>query len=624
MVRKQLIAERPSPLNFRSLWGLLFVVSLVWSLRSAGVLQGDLINEGGWTLVWRFLVAATHPDLSPELLQLTLESTLKTLAFAVCGTFFCILIGLVGGVLSSEVWWQSVSGISRDVPPERLYESVETFHRNVCRSQAPWVVVRAVLAIPRAIHELIWGLFFVNIFGLDPLVAVLAIAIPFGAITAKVFSEILDETPRQPLMALLNSGVPPLNAFSYSLIPQAFLNLLSYAFYRFECSIRSAAVLGIIGAGGLGYQIFLSLQSLRYEQVWTLLIALLVLSGVTDFWSAMLRRRLGAPSRLDLNVLNLRERKKRLSQGDPVVKASLLGGIVLLIFSFWYVQADFSKLWAPRTAQLLAGMVRDIFPPDSSQLSQLFTLSLQTLAMSILAMAGAGLGGIVFSFPAAHNFLLPGGIFDAGSRSPQPPLSRGANRWEPPFITGAHTIAERDVSVAGRSPVRRARGDLNRWWGTVVLVFTRFLLLFARAVPEPIWALLFLFVLFPGILPGAIALGLHNFGILGRLMAEVIENLDERPLRSLKALGATRPQVFLYGVLPLTLPRFIAYILYRWEVCIRATVIVGLVGAGGLGRLLTEQLSSFDYKGMLTTLIVFLGLTFLVDLISASVRKTLR
>jgi phosphonate transport system permease protein len=157
-----------------------------------------------------------------------------------------------------------------------------------------------------------------------------------------------------------------------------------------------------------------------------------------------------------------------------------------------------------------------------------------------------------------------------------------------------------------------------------VLIFTRFLLLFVRAVPEPIWALIFLFVLFPGILPGAIALALHNLGILGRLMAEVTENLDERPLRSLKGLGATAPQVFLYGVLPLTLPRYIAYILYRWEVCIRATVIVGLVGAGGLGRLLTEQLSSFDYKGVLTTLIVFLALTFLVDLISAEVRRTLR
>ncbi len=463
----------------------------------------------------------------------------------------------------------------------------------------------SLLAVPRAIHELIWGLFFVNIFGLDPLVAILAIAIPFGAITAKVFSEILDETPRQPLMALLNSGVSPLSAFAYSLIPQAFLNLLSYSFYRFECSIRSAAVLGIIGAGGLGYQMLLSLQSLRYEQMWTFLIALVVLSGSTDFWSSLLRHRLGAPSRLDLNVLNLKKRRKSTSQTDPIVKGSLLGVVILLLFSFWYVQADFSKLWAPRTVQLLAGVIHDAFPPDGSQLSQLFTLSVQTLAMSILAMAGAGFGGILLSFLAANNFLLSGGILDSSNRSPQPPLLRGAKRWLLPLLRGA-------------------RGDLNRWWRTGVVVFTRFVLLFVRAVPEPIWALIFLFVLFPGILPGAIALCLHNLGILGRLMAEVTENLDDRPLRSLKALGATDSQIFLYGVLPLTLPRFVAYILYRWEVCIRATVIVGLVGAGGLGRLLTEQLSSFDYKGVLTTLIVFIGLTFLVDLISASVRRTLR
>ncbi|MBD1840793.1 ABC transporter permease subunit [Coleofasciculus sp. FACHB-501] len=571
---------------------MLCVASLIWSLHVAGVFQGNLINSGGWNLVWRFLVAAFSPDLSPEFLQLTLDSTLKTLAYAVCGTFFSVLIGLVGGVFSSEIWWQSVSN-------SKLNTQTRSRASLQLKIQPPWVMIRGVLAIPRAIHELIWGLFFLNIFGLDPLVAVLAIAIPFGAITAKVFSEILDETPRQPLIALLNSGVPPLNAFAYSLIPQAFLNLFSYAFYRFECSIRSAAVLGIIGAGGLGYQILLSLQSLRYEQMWTFLIALILLNGATDFWSALLRRRLGAPSRLDLNVLNLQGRKQRFYQKDPVVQVSFLGGIVLVIFSFWYVQADFSKLWAPRTAQLLAGVFQDVFPPDGSQVSQLFTLSAQTLAMSILAMAGAGLGGILLSFPAANNFLLPGGILDTGRRSSKPPSSRGTAALIPPFL----------------------RGDLR---ATAVLIFTRFLLLFARAVPEPIWALIFLFVLFPGILPGAIALGLHNLGILGRLMAEVTENLDERPLRSLKALGASGSQVFLYGVLPRTLPRFIAYILYRWEVCTRATVIVGLVGAGGLGRLLAEQLSSFDYKGLLTTLIVFLALTFIVDMISASVRRTLR
>ncbi|MFB8788357.1 MAG: ABC transporter permease subunit [Potamolinea sp.] len=565
------LPKRPSLFNWRTLWGLIFVAAFIWSLHTAGLFQGDLVNTGGWTLVWRFLVAATHPDLSPQLLKLTLEATLKTLAYAVCGTFFSVLIGLVGGVLSSQVWWESVITHT---------------------SQSPWLLVRAILAIPRAIHELIWGLFFVNIFGLDPLVAILAIAIPFGAITAKVFSEILDETPRKPLMALLGSGVSPLNAFAYSLIPQAFLNLLSYSFYRFECSIRSAAVLGIIGAGGLGYQMLLSLQSLRYEEMWTFLIALVGLSGLTDFWSAMLRRRLGAPSRLDLNVLNLKKRNRLPSQADPVVKASFLGAVVLLIFSFWYIQADFSKLWSPRTAKLLAGVIQSTFPPDLGQMSDLLTLSAQTLALSILAMTVAGIGGILLSFPAAQNFLLPGGILDTGnSRPPQPPLLRKV---------------------------------ITPYWGTFVLVFTRFLLLFTRAVPEPIWALIFLFVLFPGILPGAIALGLHNLGILGRLMAEVTENLDERPMRSLKALGATGPQVFLYAVLPRTLPRFVAYILYRWEVCIRSTVIVGLVGAGGLGRLLTEQLSNFDYKGLVTTLIVFISLTFLVDLISASVRKSLR
>ena len=156
-----------------------------------------------------------------------------------------------------------------------------------------------------------------------------------------------------------------------------------------------------------------------------------------------------------------------------------------------------------------------------------------------------------------------------------------------------------------------------------VSLLTRAFLLVVRTIPAPIWALILLYVFFPGILPGALALGLYTLGILGRLMAEVIENLDDRPLRALAAQGASPPQVFLYGVLPSTMPGFASYIIYRWEVCIRATVIVGLVGAGGLGRLLTEQLSSFDYRSVTTTLIFLLGLTFLVDLISLFTRRAL-
>lgn len=580
-------------MNHKTTWRLIFFAAITLSVYQAGLFNQELVNPGGLPTVWRFLRASVKPELSAEFLHLTLDATLTTLAYAVCGTFLSIMLGLVGGLFSSQVWWATV------------------FPR-WAGQKTIWLGIRLLLSIPRAIHEMIWGLFFVNILGLDPLTAILAIAIPFGAIVAKVFSEILDETPRQSLMALLNAGVAPLSALIYSLIPQAFLNLLSYSFYRFECSIRSAAVLGIIGAGGLGYQILLSLQSLRYQQLWTLFYALFLLNGAVDISSAWLRRRLGCASRLDLNsgkVLN-RTKVSNFSfsgyqknfyqlkkdsfnsspylfapKGDDLVRMAGLAVLLLVPFSFWYIGADFSKLWSSRTIQLLGDAFSGLLLPelDRAQWQLLLSLSIQTLAMSILAIAMAGVGGILLSFPAAHNFFLPGGLLN---------------------------------------PNRRDRN--SGFWAWLTLLLTRSILLLCRAIPTPIWALVMLFVLFPGILPGAIALGLHNLGILGRLMAEVTENLEQRPLQALKAQGTPSSLLLLYGVLPLTLPRFLAYILYRWEVCMRETVIVGLVGAGGLGYLLREQLSSFDYQGVIATLGCFVVLTFMVDGISGAVRKGLR
>jgi len=571
--------SRPSFLNRRTGWILVFGAAIIWSLVQAGLFQRELINPGGWTLVARFLAASLTPALSPNFLWLTLDATLTTLAFAVCGTFLSLIFGFVGGIVASEVWWQSL------FPQQGKL-------RWLYAARAPWLVIRAGLAFLRAIHEIIWGLFFVNVIGLDPLTAILAIAIPFGAVTAKVFSEILDETPREPLLALQNSGVPPLQAFAYSLVPQAFLDWLSYGFYRFECSIRAAAVLGIIGAGGLGHEIFLSLQTLNYPQIWTLFFALFALNGLADFWSGLLRRRLGSQIScaggdcLDFEATNRSSsRRDWVYRYDPVVRGSVLVALLLIPFSFWYVQPNYPKLYAARTMRHLQEVAQFSFPPDfaSVSLAQWGELAGITLAMSLLATAGAGVVGLLLSYPAANNFLLPGGLLNVGD----------------------HSRLYRLVGVTG-------------------LVLARAVLLVSRSVPPPIWALILLFVLFPGILPGAVALGLYTLGVLGRLVAEVTENLDERPLRALKAQGANGGQVFAYGVLPLTFPRFVAYLLYRWEETIRATVVIGLVGAGGLGRLLTEQLSSFDYRGVLTTLIVFIALIFVVDMVSAATRRAFR
>lgn len=545
-------------------WVLGGVAAIVLSLGYAGLGRGEILNLNGWPQLWRFLVASGHPDLSAELLGITLEATVKTLAYAVCGTCLTVAIGSIGGIFCSEVWWESL--LRSQGKPAR----------------ASWLLlVRSLLVIPRAIHEVIWGLLFINLWGLDPLTAVLAIAVPFGAITAKVFSELLDETPRQPLKALLNSGVAPLPALVYTIVPQAFLDLLSYSFYRFECALRSAAVLGLIGAGGLGYEILLSLQSLKYEQLWTFFYALIILNGCVDYSSAWFRDRLGCSTRLDLNLgRKRRPALARRSMPDklPVILFGMYG--LLSIGSFLYIQPDFSKLWQGITWQRLGQIIQSCFPPDWPLVPQLGNLCLQTGMMSVLAIMIAAIGGMVLAFPAAHNLFLPGGLFDRTHRS------------------------------------------LGTGW--LSLGLSRLSLLMCRAIPAPIWALVLLFVLFPGVLPGAIALGLHNLGILGRLKAEVIENLDFRPLNALKAQGTPSLLVFLYGVLPMTVSRFLAYDLYRWEVCMRETVIVGLVGAGGLGRVMTEQLSSFDYRGLIVSLSGFLILTFGIDGLSSLMRRSLR
>ncbi|MEO0647482.1 MAG: ABC transporter permease subunit, partial [Cyanobacteria bacterium J06650_10] len=542
---------------------------LVGSIYLSGLGQNPIVNWNGLPLMGQFLQAMVHPSLDATFVEIIVAATFTTLAFAICGTTLSLGIGLVGGIVCSEVWWQvwwpSESG---KLPVGKLL----------------WHSTRGVLVIPRAIHELIWGLLLLNILGLDPLVGVLAIAIPFGAITSKVFAEILDETPTAPLKALVHSGVRPSIAFLYGHLPQALPNLISYAFYRFECSLRAAAVLGVIGAGGLGYQIFLSLQSLQYEQLWTGFYALILLNGAVDMWSAQLRRRMGLVSRMDLgrkkgtelrNVGNRgvgnrgvgnrgvgnrgvgnREREQLSAKGNGwFVWGSLMAIALTIPLCFAYLEMDWSRF--NRGVGLLGEMASQVTPaqvlPEFSY--SLIPLAVQTVAMSAIAITLASIGGIFFSFPAAQNFFLPGGLLSAVGESP---------RWS------VHHL---------------------------VMGVTRLLLLAARAIPAPILALVILYGMFPGIWPGALALAIHNFGILGRLMAEVNENLPDGPVRALRALGASSGGVIFYGILPANLAQFLAYSLYRWEVCLRETVIVGLVGAGGLGRLMTEQLSSFDYSG---------------------------
>ncbi|WP_318505622.1 PhnE/PtxC family ABC transporter permease [Bacillus sp. T3] len=156
----------------------------------------------------------------------------------------------------------------------------------------------------------------------------------------------------------------------------------------------------------------------------------------------------------------------------------------------------------------------------------------------------------------------------------------------------------------------------RKWYHWFIFGMIRVTYLFSRSVPELVWAMIIIFIFKPGILPGAIALALHNFGILGKLCAEVIEDMDSRPIRNLASAGAGRAQILMYGVLPSVLPQFLTYILYRWEVIMRTTIVVGFVGAGGLGQQFKLSMSFFHYTEITLMLICYIILVVFADFIS--------
>jgi phosphonate transport system permease protein len=509
-------------------WGVGTLAVVGWSLAGAGLFAGDVLNPAGVRQFGRFAAGSISPDLTGDFVHLLVTSTLVTLAYAALGAGMAVLLGAIGAVALARTTWG--------------------------RRRAGWALARGLVAVPRGLHEAVWGLLVLNVLGLDPWVGVLAIGIPYGAVTAKVFADLLDEVPRGGYDALLAAGAGRGTAALYGLLPPASGGLLAYSFYRLECAVRSAVVLGLVGAGGLGYQLSLSFSSLRWGQVWSCVYALTVVCVV--------RRRLASPRPAG------GDRIRR----DRVLTGAVLTSVALVVWSWWYLAITPATLFAERTQEQLSYVLGHAWPPElsGSLLRSLGTAAVDTLQMSVIAIAVATVGAVLLSGLAAHP---------------------------------VHRVG----------PTRRAAG-----------VAVRLALLLLRAVPPPVWALVLLFVLRPGILPGALALGIYTLGVLGRLTAEATEELDPRPATALAALGAGPAGTWLYGVVPRAIGPVLAYALYRWEVTIRDTVLVGLLGAGGLGALLATALQTFAWPTVTTTLVVLVLLTLAVDLVSARARDVVR
>lgn len=260
-------ASRQRFVESRKLLTWILLGALGWSLLSVQW-QDGVWHAGGLSALGEIAGALFRPEISVDVLELGLRSAWRTLAYAVTGLSLALLIGFPLGILASG-----------------------TLLRSTKRINASQGIPRLLLAFFRSVHELVWAWLFVAAIGLSPIVAVLALAIPYGGILGRVYAELFQDVPEAPLAALRSAGANEWTIFWYGRIPIVLSDMLSYSFYRMECGIRSATILSFVGLGGLGFQIQIALADLAYERAWTFVMILIAMVLLVETWSSAVRRR---------------------------------------------------------------------------------------------------------------------------------------------------------------------------------------------------------------------------------------------------------------------------------------------------------------------------------------------
>ncbi len=540
---------RPPPRPFLLRWpGLLLLVALALAWRLVDGDLGALVSRDALGAMGGFARGFWPPAHRPEFLVFLARPLAETVAIAFLGLSLAALLALPLSVLAVS----PEALATRGDPPGPL-------------RRAAYAGTRGVLNVMRSVPELVWALVFVRALGMGPAAGVLALGVGYAGILGKVFAEILESAPRAPTRALAGAGAPPLRALVFAALPPSLPLLASYTLYRFDCALRASAVMGLVGAGGIGTQLELSIKMLAYDEVATMVIALFAVVAGVDLLSQLARRR-------------IRESRGLLPVGLAALRvrvAGLLAVAAAAVASALFLDLPLRELASPASLRAVAGFLASGWPPDLDPafLRRIAPAVLETLAVSILGTALAAALGLALAWPAAHRI-------GAGSGSRARRAGLAAAAWA-------------------------ARGVLN----------------LGRTLPELLWALILIFAVGLGPFAGALALGIHTAGVLGRLYAETLEEVATPPVDALRVAGSSGAAAGVFAVLPQAFPQLVAYTLYRWEVNIRASAVLGVVGAGGIGKLLHVSLNLFHHHDTLTLVAVVVVLVTAVDLLSGALRR---
>lgn len=472
--------------------GLIFLAIAIGCLFLADM---EVTTLDPWGEMGRILVGVFTPNLlEPGLLFIALG---KTIAFALVGVTLASLGGFALALVYHFFW------------------------------------VKAFSAAIRAVHELFWALLFLQFIGLTPLTGLLAIAVPFSGVFAKVYSEILEEANTAPL-ATLPPGTGRVSAFFYVRLPDVWPHIVSYTAYRLECALRSSAILGFVGLPTLGYYLETYFREGHYSEVSALLLLFFLLIASLRLWVR------------------------------PFALPWLFFGSL-----YW--------LWElPETSW---GVISRFFTQD---------------IVPAPLKNGGGMDALgEWGWNLLANQALPGIISTL-------------------VLTQIALVSTAFLTLLLFPIVsRQFFGRMGRTGGHIMLVVM-------RSTPEYILTFVFLTMWGPSMLPAIVALAIHNAAIIAHLTGRYA---DQVPLRPDSPKGINR---YFYEVLPRIYGQFLAFLFYRWEVILRETSILGILGIYTLGFYVDSGIQDLRLDRALLLIIITALLNIGVDALSRKIRTRLR
>ena len=396
---------------------------------------------------------------------------------------------------------------------------------NLVKSRAVVFVARRTLEFCRTVPEIVFALIFVLAYGLGPLPGVLAIAIHTTGALGKLFAEVVENIDPKPLDGVAASGGNWFERIRFAVLPQVLSNFVSYALLRFEINVRGAAVMGFVGAGGIGQDLIEAVRKFYYTDVSAILILVIITVMIIDGLTERVRHALIGTGGAVVNERpNLFAGRAGIEQRYPdqfgsdwqrrsMVIGTLVAMTTMFIVGLFQLEIPFSRL-IPGTLQL-GDFVRLMLPPDPGTWTQ--TLAYLKAMGETLSIAFLGtLGGAVLAFPMA-------------------------------LLAARNVVANRIVHFLSR-----------RWLDTI------------RGVDTLIWALIWVSVVGLGPFAGILALVCSDFGSFGKLFSEAIETADKRPVEGVLSTGGSHVHGVRFGLLPQIIPVLASQILVLFRVRTRA------------------------------------------------------